>query len=250
MIRFQGVWKALAGTDVIKGVDLSVEPGRTTVFIGPSGCGKSTLLRLMLGLIRPDEGRVLFESEPVDAQSVRAIRLRVGYVIQDGGLFPHMTARRNVTLLAGLLSWDKTRIGARLEALLRLTKFPADGLDRHPSQLSGGQRQRVALMRALMLDPVVLLLDEPLAALDPMIRYDLQTDLRTIFRELGKTTVMVTHDLAEAAYFGDEIILLREGIVVQRGTIRQLLEQPADPFVSAFVNAQRSHLTEAREDGH
>ena len=107
MIRFQGVWKSLAGTEVIKGVDLSVEPGRTTVLIGPSGCGKSTLLRLMLGLLRPDLGRVLFESEPVDVQSVRAMRHRVGYVIQDGGLFPHMTARRNVTLVAALLKWEE-----------------------------------------------------------------------------------------------------------------------------------------------
>ena len=140
-----------------------------------------------------------------------------------------------------------SRTGQRLETLRELTKFPPDGLDRYPIQLSGGQRQRVALMRALMLDPDVLLLDEPLAALDPMIRHDLQTDLRAIFAELGKTTVVVTHDLAEADYFGDRMVMLRDGRLVQCGTLRQMIEQPADSFVTSFVNAQRSHLEEAAD---
>ncbi len=242
MLEFQGVRKSFAAAQVVKGVDLSVDPGRTTVLIGPSGCGKSTLLRLLLGLLTPDAGQVIFDGEPVTADTARSVRRRVGYVIQDGGLFPHMTARGNVALMARQLKWPQSRVKTRLDQLLALTKFPADGLDRYPRQLSGGQRQRVALMRALMLDPDVLLLDEPLAALDPIIRYDLQTDLRGIFRELGKTTVLVTHDLAEAAYFGDEVVLLRDGRIVQSGPIRVLLEEPADAFVERFVTAQRSHL--------
>lgn len=242
MLRFERVRKSLGRNAVIRGIDLEIEPARTTVLIGPSGCGKSTILRLSLGLLTPDGGRVTFDRRPVNDASVTAIRHRTGYVIQDGGLFPHLTARRNVTLMAHQLGWSTDRIAARLQRLAELTKFPQDGLDRYPAQLSGGQRQRVALMRALMLDPDVLLLDEPLAALDPMIRFDLQTDLRSIFRELGKTTTIVTHDLAEAAYFGDRIILLRDGRIVQQGTIRDLLEEPAEPFVEQFVRAQRSHL--------
>ncbi len=245
MLRFDTVRKSLGGAEIIRGVDLVMTAGRTTVIIGPSGCGKSTLLRLLLRLLVPDGGRVLFDGEPLTAETERAVRHRTGYVIQDGGLFPHMTARTNVTLLATHLGWERDRIAGRLDELLTLTKFPPDGLDRYPQQLSGGQRQRVALMRALMLDPDVLLLDEPLAALDPMIRFDLQTDLRGIFRALGKTTVLVTHDLGEAAYFGDEIVLLRDGAIVQQGSIGDLLERPEEPFVSQFVTAQRSHLGEA-----
>lgn len=242
MLRFDAVRKSLGGDEIIRGVSLAIGAGRTTVLIGPSGCGKSTMLRLLLRLLTPDAGRVLFDGESLCAANQRAVRHRTGYVIQDGGLFPHMTARANVTLVAAHLGWDRDRTARRLDELLALTKFPRDGLDRYPTQLSGGQRQRVALMRALMLDPDVLLLDEPLAALDPMIRFDLQTDLRGIFRDLGKTTVIVTHDLAEAAYFGDEIVLLRGGRIVQQGSIGDLVERPATPFVTQFVRAQRSHL--------
>jgi osmoprotectant transport system ATP-binding protein len=241
MLRFDGVRKSLGGREVIRGIDLEIEAAGTTVLIGPSGCGKSTLLRLLIGLLSPDAGTVLFDGQAVTPQRYDAIRHRTGYVIQDGGLFPHLTARHNATLVARQLGWEPQRIAARLDTLRELTKLPADGLDRYPRQLSGGQQQRVALMRALLLDPDVLLLDEPLAALDPMIRYDLQTDLRSIFRELGKTTVLVTHDLAEATYFADRIVLLRDGVIVQQGTARELLEQPADPFVEQFTRAQRSH---------
>ncbi len=242
MLRFHGVRKRLGEREVIRGLDLEVEAGQTTVLIGPSGCGKSTLLRLLIGLLAPDAGTVEFDGEAVSPSTATSIRHRTGYVIQDGGLFPHLTARRNVTLMARHLGWEASRIDEQLERLRELTKLPADGLDRYPRQLSGGQQQRVALMRALMLDPDVLLLDEPLAALDPMIRYDLQTDLRGIFRALGTTAVMVTHDLAEAVYFGDRVVLLRDGRIVQQGTARELLDQPAEPFVEQYVRAQRSHL--------
>ena len=141
--------------------------------------------------------------------------------------------------MARYLGWDRRRIDDRLSELTGLTRFPAEGLDRFPAQLSGGQRQRASLMRALMLDPRVILLDEPMGALDPMVRAELQADLRSIFRSLEKTVVMVTHDLAEAGWFGDEILLMRSGRIVQRGTIQALLDEPAEPFVTQFVSAQR-----------
>jgi len=242
MIELRGVVKRFSGVSALEGVDLRVPASRTTVLIGPSGCGKSTVLRMMLGLTRPDRGCVVFDGEELSRTTAPAVRRRAGYVIQDGGLFPHMTARENVILMAQQLSWDRRRIDARLDELVTLTRFPGDGLERHPVELSGGQRQRVALMRALMLDPVVLLLDEPLAALDPMIRADLQRDLREIFATLGKTVVLVTHDLAEAVYFGERIVLLREGRVVQEGTPGDLLDSPAEEFVTRFVTAQRREI--------
>jgi osmoprotectant transport system ATP-binding protein len=163
----------------------------------------------------------------------------MGYVVQDGGLFPHLTARGNIVLMARYLGWQRPRLAARVAELAALTRFPADALDRYPAQLSGGQRQRVGLMRALMLDPAALLLDEPLGALDPLIRSDLQADLREVFRQLGKTVVLVTHDLAEAAFFADRIVLLRDGRVVQQGSLDDLWTRPADPFVTHFIQAQR-----------
>ena len=144
--------------------------------------------------------------------------------------------------MARHLKWDRHRIEQRLQELTTVTRFPRDGLHRFPIQLSGGQRQRVSLMRALMLDPDILLLDEPLGALDPMIRTEMQTDLKGIFQELGKTVVLVTHDLGEAAFFGDVIVLLRAGQIVQTGTLPELLQTPAEPFVTDFINAQRHYF--------
>jgi osmoprotectant transport system ATP-binding protein len=242
MLDLVGVSKTYGPATALHPTDLALPPGRTTVLLGPSGCGKSTLLRLMVGLLRPDTGTVLFDGQPLTPDNALEVRRRIGYVIQDGGLFPHLTARGNVTLMARYLGDDRTATDKRLTELAELTRFPADGLDRYPAQLSGGQRQRVALMRALMLDPDVLLLDEPLGALDPLIRADLQGDLRGIFRSLGKTVVLVTHDLGEAGFLGDLIVLLRDGRIVQRGTLADLVRAPADPFVTRFVNAQRSPL--------
>ena len=242
MLQLRGVSKAFGGLPALQPTDLDVAAGRTTVLIGPSGCGKSTLLRLMIGLIEPDEGSVRFEGEAFAAENALALRRRMGYVIQDGGLFPHMTARENVGLMARHLRWDENRIATRLAVLVELTHFPEDGLERYPVQLSGGQRQRVSLMRALMLDPKVLLLDEPLGALDPMVRSELQTELRRIFRALGKGVVLVTHDMGEAGFFGDEIVLMRGGRIVQKGVFSDFLQRPAEPFVTHFVNAQRSPL--------
>jgi osmoprotectant transport system ATP-binding protein len=203
----------------------------------------------MIGLIRPDTGRVRFQGTEITPLNARKLRLEMGYVVQDGGLFPHLTAEQNVTLMARYLGWDEERIQNRLADLTKLTQFPADGLGRYPVQISGGQRQRVSLMRALMLDPALLLLDEPLGALDPIIRSELQADLRRIFQTLGKTVVLVTHDLGEAGFLGDVIVLLRDGRVVQQGTLTELVHKPADPFVTRFVNAQRSPLESLQPAG-
>jgi osmoprotectant transport system ATP-binding protein len=206
------------------------------------------MIRLMMGLLTPDRGAVVFEDQPLADADVLQLRHKMGYVIQDGGLFPHLTARGNVTLMARYLGRGGDEIDRRLDELTELVSFPRDGLGRYPAQLSGGQRQRVSLMRALMLDPDVLLLDEPLGALDPIIRADLQRDLRDIFRRLGKTVVMVTHDMGEAAYFGHLIVLMRQGRIVQAGSLDELLESPAEPFVTEFINAQRSVLETAGEE--
>jgi osmoprotectant transport system ATP-binding protein len=239
MFTLRDVSKVYAGRPALGPLSVELSAGRTTVLIGPSGCGKSTLLRLLIGLVEPDAGTVTFDGAAVTPATARAVRLRVGYVIQDGGLFPHLTARANVTLMARHLGRARDSITTSVKDLTELTRFPADDLDRYPHQLSGGQRQRVGLMRALMLDPDALLLDEPLGALDPLVRADLQTELRDIFRTLGKTVVLVTHDLGEAAYFADRVVLLRDGQVVQEGSPGDLWHRPADPFVTRFVQAQR-----------
>ena len=240
MIELRGLGKRYGDAAAVQPLDLKIEPGKTTVLIGPSGCGKSTLLRLIIGLIEPTQGTVLFAGKPLDDGSLLGIRRRMGYVIQDGGLFPHLTAEQNVTLMARHLEWPQDKISSRLRELAALTRFPEVGLSRYPVQLSGGQRQRVGLMRALMLGPELLLLDEPLGALDPMVRADLQTDLKQIFQSLGQTVVLVTHDMGEAGYLGDTIVLMREGAVVQTGSLDDLRERPAAQYVTEFLNAQRS----------
>lgn len=241
IFEFRRVSKVYRSTQALHFIDLTIPSKRTTVIIGPSGSGKSTILRLMTGLIRPDTGSVFFQKTEVTPANVLNLRKHMGYVIQGSGLFPHLTARGNVILMANYLGWGKSRIEDRLRELIELTQFPEDGLLRFPMQLSAGQQQRVALMRALMLDPDVLLLDEPLGALDPIIRSDLQNDLKQIFRKLGKSVVFVTHDIGEAGFLCDFIVLMHAGKIVQQGTIRELIDAPADPFVTRFINAQRVH---------
>ncbi len=238
-LQLRGVTKRFSGATALDAINLDIRPGRATVLLGPSGCGKSTLLRLMIGLLRADTGSVTLDGEPLSDERLNEIRHRMGYVIQGGGLFPHLTAEQNVTLVARYLRWDTRRLADRLDALVALTHFPAEALQRYPTQLSGGQTQRVSLMRALLLDPDVLLLDEPLGALDPITRYELQGELRAIFERLGKTVVLVTHDVAEAAFFGEQLVLLRQGRIVQQGSFRDFLSSPADPFVTQFIQAQR-----------
>jgi osmoprotectant transport system ATP-binding protein len=241
IVEVRALTKRFGAEHALGPIDLVFEPG-TTALIGPSGCGKSTLLRLLVGLIRPDAGEVRFDDAPLTDSSVAAVRRRVGYVIQDGGLFPHLSAADNVALMARQIGWDKARIQTRLAELALLVHLSEELLTRFPQQLSGGQRQRVSLMRALMLDPDVILLDEPLGALDPLVRSELQVDLKGIFARLGKTVVLVTHDLGEAGFLAQRIALMQSGRVLQLGSIASLYEAPADPFVTHFVRAQTYKL--------
>ena len=239
MLEFVNVAKSFAGTQVLRPTNLRLNAGETTVLIGPSGCGKSTILRLMIGLIEPDEGEIRFDGTPLTPANAMLMRRKIGYVIQDGGLFPHLSAQDNVGLLARYLGWSRPEIAARALELAELTQLPREALTRFPSQLSGGQRQRLGIMRALMLNPEVILLDEPMGALDPLVRFDLQEDLRKIFKSLKKTVCLVTHDMGEAGFFGDRVILLGSGRIVQEGTLDDLIRAPADDFVRRFISAQR-----------
>jgi osmoprotectant transport system ATP-binding protein len=220
-------------------ISLDFATGSTTALIGSSGSGKSTVLRLLLGLEHPDRGSVRADGRILEKARVLALRRRVGYVIQEGGLFPHLTALGNLALLPRYLGWNAAHIRQRAEELAGLTHLPQGVLERYPAELSGGQRQRVALMRGLMMNPDALLLDEPLGALDPIVRHELQDELKGIFEQLGKTVIVVTHDLAEAAWFAERLVLIRDGRVVQDGRLEDLRDRPADPFVTQFVGAQR-----------
>ncbi len=242
MLRLKNVSKKFEELQAVSSVDLNLWERETIVLVGPSGCGKSTLIRLAIGIIVPDEGEIYFKGELVTPENLMEIRRKIGYVIQEGGLFPHLTAIQNIRLVAEYLDWNPDKIKTRIKDLTDLTHFPVDALERFPLQLSGGQRQRVSLMRALMLDPEVLLLDEPLGALDPMIRADLQEELKGIFKSLGKAVLLVTHDINEAGFFADEILLMKDGKVLQQGSIRELLDDPADDFVKKFINAQRNRI--------
>jgi len=249
MIAVEGISKSFGGHAVLRPTTMTFPRGRTTALIGPSGCGKSTLLRIIVGLVTPDTGTVTIDGETLSPDTALQLRRRIGYVIQDGGLFPHLNGRDNVALLARQLGRDPTWIRHRVDALADLVRLPSAALDRHPGAISGGQRQRLGIMRALVLDPAVILLDEPLGALDPLVRYDLQEDLRRIFQELGKTVVLVTHDMGEAGFFGDDVVLLGGGAVVQRGTLRELIDHPADESVRRFVMAHRLPGTAPAGDG-
>jgi osmoprotectant transport system ATP-binding protein len=239
LVQLEGVSKKYGGATALHPTDLNFALGKTTVLIGPSGCGKSTLLRLIIRLLDPDTGTIRFDGAPITSANIAQLRRRIGYVIQDGGLFPHLTARKNILLMASHLKWDAAKMNHRLSELSALTRFPEAALNRFPLELSGGQRQRISLMRALALSPELLLLDEPLGALDPLVRAALQKDLKEIFSRLKQTAILVTHDLAEAAYLGDEIVLMNDGRVVQRGTLEDLRTKPATAFVTEFINAQR-----------
>ncbi|CAN5436770.1 ATP-binding cassette domain-containing protein [soil metagenome] len=241
-VQLVGVSKRFGAAAALHPLDLTFERGETTVLIGPSGCGKSTILRLVIGLLQPDSGSIEFDGQRISRATLAAMRHRVGYVIQDGGLFPHLTARANILLMSEHLRRPADVMEARIAEVCELTRFPINALSRYPVELSGGQRQRVSLMRALALGPELLLLDEPLGALDPLVRAALQKDLKEIFERLQRTAILVTHDLAEAAYLGHRIVLMNEGRIVQQGTFADLRDEPANEFVTDFINAQRTLL--------
>ena len=241
-ITVRNIFKSFNSIIAVNNFSYSFQKGKTIVLIGPSGCGKSTLLRLIVGLTIPDSGEIEIDEKPLTSINLSSIRRRMGYVIQDGGLFPHLAAKENVSLMAKYIGLGDKEITDKINQLTRLTKFPTDGLNRFPAELSGGQKQRVSLMRALMLNPEFLLLDEPLGALDPLIRFDLQNDLKDIFRTLNKTVILVTHDLNEAVFFGDKILLMKEGSLIQQGTITDFINNPSEPFVTKFIKSQRSTI--------
>jgi osmoprotectant transport system ATP-binding protein len=246
VLTLQNITKTFEGRTVLSDVNLRVPKGATHALIGSSGSGKTTLLRITLGLIPFEKGYVKINDHALSSFTPIQWADQIGYVPQDGGLFPHITAFQNVSLIATLRGWSAPKIEARVEELRKLVELEAPMLKRFPFELSGGQQQRVAIMRAAMMDPAVMLLDEPMAALDPLIRRSLQQELKAIFQRLDKTVLLVTHDLGEAVYLAEQITLLHEGKIVQSGAYGDLLLRPADPFVTAFINAQRT-LPDAAE---
>ncbi len=240
-IRLEGVTKRYPGQQkpAVDSVDLEIAAGETVMFVGPSGCGKTTLLKMLNRLIEPSGGKILLGDEDVTDQDPDQLRRRIGYVIQAGGLFPHMTVGTNIGLVPGMLKWDKERIADRVDELLDLVGLdPEVYRDRYPRELSGGQQQRVGVARALAADPPVLLMDEPFGAVDPITRQRLQDELLRIQEELGKTIVFVTHDFDEAVKLGDKIVVFDVGArVVQYDTPEAILAEPAEDYVADFVGA-------------
>ena len=244
LIGLEKVSKIIGHDSILEELSVTFAENKTTAIIGPSGCGKSTMLRLILGLIEPTAGIIYLDNEILNKANANHWRRQIGYVTQDGGLFPHLTAWNNVTLMAHFLHCNKNWIEQRIQELSDLVRLPYRLLLQFPSELSGGQRQRVSIMRALMMNPKCILLDEPLGSLDPISRYDLQIELKQIFLKLGKTILLVTHDIPEAAYFGNEIVLMREGHIVQKGSFSDMSLHPIEPFVLDFIKQQQFPLPE------
>jgi osmoprotectant transport system ATP-binding protein len=242
MIRFHKAGKSFGNSVALRPTDLNIAANKTTVLIGLSGSGKSTILRLISGLIEPTTGWVEINGEKLAPNTLLEFRRRMGYVIQSGDLFPHLTACQNISLVAEELQLGIDEITARMEQLCVLTRFPNRLLDRYPMELSGGEQRRVSLTRALMLKPDILLLDEPLGALDPMARAGLLTDLKALFERTNTTAIVVTHNLVEAARLGDWIVLLKAGGIVQQGPFAELSLSPAEPFVGEFFRAQMDEV--------
>jgi len=223
----------------VRELSLDIEEGETLCLIGASGCGKTTTLRLLNRLLEPTSGRILLKGQDTAGMDPTALRRRMGYVVQRGGLFPHLTVRANVGLLCQLEDWSKSDTESRVQELLELVQLPAKEFgDRYPSELSGGQRQRVGVARALALDPEMLLMDEPFGALDPVTRGELQREFLGIASLSAKTVVLVTHDLHEAFLLGDRIALMSRGGILQLGTKQAFLESPVSDEVRRFVEGQ------------
>jgi len=242
MIRLEHVSKAFAGgSNAVKDLSLDIPGGKTCVLIGPSGCGKTTTLRMINRLIEPDSGRILVGGDDTSKLDPVALRLKMGYVIQQTGLFPHMTVGQNVATVPRLWDWDSKRVKARVDELLELVGLdPKQYRERYPHQLSGGQRQRVGFARALAADPPILLMDEPFGVVDRITRERLQQEFISIQRSLGKTVVFVTHDIDEAVMVGDRICLFRmQGQVAQYDTPDAILTRPANDYVAEFLGRER-----------
>ncbi len=241
-IEFQNVTKTFkgAGYSAVDHVSFSVEEGEFITILGSSGCGKTTLLKMINRLCEPDSGKILLFGEDTGTVDVVGVRRHIGYVIQQIGLFPHMTIGGNIATVPRLLKWESGRISARVDELLELIGLnPAEFKDRYPSQLSGGQQQRVGLARALAADPKIMLLDEPFGAVDSITRARLQEELRALHGGMKKTFLFVTHDIEEAFLLGTRVIIMNRGKIVQSGTAEEIVRRPADAFVQSLVEAAR-----------
>ncbi|SDN45711.1 ABC transporter ATP-binding protein [Allokutzneria albata] len=243
MIEFQAVTKRFDdGTTAVDNLDMVVEAGTITVFVGPSGCGKTTSLRMVNRMIEPTSGTVLVDGEDIRKSNPALLRRRIGYVIQQAGLFPHRTVLDNVATVPLLSGWTRRKARARAAELLEIVGLDAAMGKRYPAQLSGGQQQRVGVARALAADPPVLLMDEPFSAVDPVVREGLQDELLRLQADLDKTIVFVTHDIDEAVRIGEKVAVFRKGgVLAQYAAPAELLSNPADDFVSSFVGKDRGY---------
>jgi osmoprotectant transport system ATP-binding protein len=246
-IELSQIDKRFGGHAALAGVDLTIPPGEFVALVGPSGSGKTTLLKTINGLSQPDAGAVRISGEDVGGLAGHLLRRRIGYVFQEIGLFPHLTVAENIAVTPRLLGWDKARIGRRVDELLDLVALPPAVAGRAPSELSGGQRQRVGVARALAAEPKIMLMDEPFGALDPLTRDALGGDYRALHDKLGLTTVMVTHDMAEAVLLADRIVVLAGGRILADGAPAELLASTTHPEVRALLEAPRRQAERLRE---
>ncbi len=236
-LSLESASKHYGGNTALDAVSVSFMQGRVTAVIGPSGCGKSTLLKLCNGLVRPDAGTVRIFDRPLDYGNLVATRRRIGYAVQGNGLFPHLTARDNITLLAGLADWSERAIAGRLDELLALSHLEPALLDQFPHQLSGGQQQRVGLCRAMMLRPDILLLDEPFAAIDPITRADIHAQMLQLHAAEPTTTVLVTHDMREALLLADHIVVMGSGRIAHSDGKTTLMQRHGDDSPESLLHA-------------
>lgn len=242
-IEFKNVSKTFpgAGYPAVHDLSLTVNEGEFVTILGSSGCGKTTLLKMVNRLYEPDTGSILLFGEDISTVDVVKVRRRIGYVIQQIGLFPHYTVGDNIATVPKLLKWDKAKIDARIDELLTLVGLePKEFRKRYPAQLSGGQQQRVGLARALAVDPKIMLMDEPFGAVDSITREKLQDELVRLHRETGKTFLFVTHDIEEAFKLGDRVIIMNEGTIRQFDTPEAIIRHPADAFVASLVNSAKA----------
>ena len=242
-IEFQNVTKRFKGASyaAADNVSFTVEAGELVTILGSSGCGKTTLLKMVNRLYEPDSGKIILFGEDISTVDAVKVRRRIGYVIQQIGLFPHMTVGENIATVPKLLGWDKERISQRTDELLKLIGLePEEFRNRYPAQLSGGQQQRVGLARALAVDPKIMLLDEPFGAIDSITRTKLQDELISLHRGLDKTFLFVTHDIEEAFRLGSRVMIMNEGKIRQFDRPEEILKNPADTFVRSLVESAKA----------
>ncbi|HLQ96066.1 MAG TPA: betaine/proline/choline family ABC transporter ATP-binding protein [Pseudogracilibacillus sp.] len=241
MLTFKNVSKVYEGgtKKAVNNFDLKIDKGEFVVFIGPSGCGKTTTMKMINRLINTSEGDILIEGESIQSKDVVELRRSIGYVIQQIGLFPHMTIADNISLVPKLLNWPEKKRFERAKELLKLVDMDEEYLHRYPTELSGGQQQRIGVLRALAADPPLILMDEPFGALDPITKDGLQEEFKTLQKELGKTIVFVTHDMDEAVKLADRIVIMQDGEVVQYDTPEEILKNPKNEFVEDFLGKHR-----------